>query len=207
MTRSMLAALGTLFVLAATTSCDTATSSSEDAAFVRVLLTDAPVDYLDEAWIWISRIYLIRGEEDPEEGPPFVDLFNDPENPLEYDLLTLRDGVTADLTGEVEVPEGQYKQLRMIVARAEVTLHPDFEFRDGSGRTKELFVPSGAQTGIKVMLAEPITTEGGTINVILVDFDVNENFVIQGNPHTPAGILGVLFTPVLRELARNVEDV
>jgi len=207
MKRFMITALSTLALLAATTSCDTSPSGSEDAAFIRILLTDAPVDYLDEAWVWISRIYLLPGEEDPEEGPPFVDLFNDPENPLEYDLLTLRDGVTADLTGEVEVPAGQYRQLRMIVARAEVTLHPDFEFNDGSGRTKSLFIPSGAQTGIKVMLDEPITTEGGTISVILVDFDVNDNFVIQGNPHTPAGILGVLFTPVLRELSRNVEPL
>ena len=56
-----------------------------------------------------------------------------------------------------------------------------------------------------VILDEPVTAEGGTISVILVDFDVNENFVIQGNPHTPAGMIGVLFTPALRELSRDVD--
>jgi hypothetical protein len=196
-------ALAAVLVLAA--GCDSNPSASEDAAFVKILLTDAPADYIAEAWVEIPRVYFIPGEEEPEEGPPFVDLFNDPDNPLSYDLLTLRDGVTADLTGEVEVPAGQYNQLRMIVGRAEITLRDGYQFADGS-QTRSLFIPSGAQTGIKVNLAEPVTTEGGTINVILVDFDVDQNFVIQGNPETPAGIQGILFTPMLRELSRNVED-
>lgn len=206
MKRSIPAIFCALAVLAFASACDSNPSASEDAAFVRILLTDAPVDYLEEAWVQISRVYLIPGEEDPEEGPPFVDLFNDPDNPLEYDLLTLQDGVTADLTGDVEVPAGQFNQLRMVVSHAEVTLREGYEFRDG-GRTRPLFVPSGAQTGIKVNLLDPITTEGGTINIILVDFDVNQNFVIQGNPDSAAGIQGILFTPMLRELTRNVEEI
>jgi len=205
MKRFMITALSTLAVLAATTSCDTSPSGSEDAAFVRILLTDAPVDYLEEAWVQISRVYLIPGEEDPEEGPPFVDLFNDPDNPREYDLLTLQNGVTADLTGDVEVSAGQFNQLRMVVSHAEVTLRDAYQFTDGS-QTRSLLVPSGAQTGIKVNLLEPVTTEGGTTSVILVDFDVNQNFVIQGNPESANGIQGILFTPMLRELSRNVEE-
>jgi len=206
MKRSLFGALSAAVILAATVSCDSSPSASSDAAFVRILLTDAPADYLEEAWVGISRVYLIPGEEEPEEGPPFVDLFNDADNPLEFDLLTLRDGITEDLTGDIEVPAGQYNQLRLIVAYAEVTLKEGYEFNDGSGRTRDLLIPSGAQSGIKVMLDEPVTTEGGEITVILVDFDMDQNFVIQGNPNTPAGIMGVLFTPVLRELSRNMEE-
>lgn len=189
-------------------SCESSTSiddQSSGEALVQILLTDAPADYIDEAWVSISRVYLIPGEEDPEEGPPFVDLFNDEENPLVYDLLTLRDGITADMTGEVEVPAGTYNQLRMIVSDAEVTLAEGYEFNDGA-TTRQLFIPSGAQSGIKVNLTESITTEEGTINVVLVDFDVDQNFVIQGNPDTPAGIQGILFTPMLRELSRTTDD-
>ncbi len=194
----------TLFVIA---SCESSTASDESRsgdALMQILLTDAPADYIEEAWVWISRVYLIPGEEDPDEGPPFVDLFNDADNPLMYDLLTLRDGVTADMTGEVEVPAGTYNQLRMIVADAEITLADGYEFADGT-TTRQLVIPSGAQSGIKVNLNESITTEAGTINVILVDFDVDQNFVIQGNPNTPAGIQGILFTPMLRELSRTVD--
>jgi hypothetical protein len=39
-----------------------------------------------------------------------------------------------------------------------------------------------------------------------VDFDVDDNFVLQGNPETPAGIHGVLFTPVLKEKVRTEEE-
>ncbi len=199
-------AVASLVALSAT-ACDSASpvADGEGEARIQILLTDAPADYIAEAWVWISRVYLIPGEEDPEQGPPFVDLFNDPENPLAYDLLTLRDGVIADMTGEVEVPAGRYNQLRMIVADAEVTLADGYEFRDGT-TTRTLFIPSGARSGIKVNLEEPITTEGGTLNIVLVDFDVDQNFVIQGNPNTPAGIQGILFTPMLRELSRSREE-
>ena len=134
-----------------------------------------------------------------------MDLFNDPEEPLAFDLLTLRDGVIADLTGEVELPAGTYRQLRMIVADAEVTLAEGYTFSNGESMRK-LFIPSGAQSGIKVNLVEPITTEAGAVDVVLVDFDVNQNFVLQGNPDTPAGLRGVLFTPMLRELSRSRSD-
>lgn len=206
MTRRILIGTALALVLLIVTACDSSTgpeNAESGEALLQILLTDAPADYIAEAWVTIPRVYLIPGEEDPEEGPPFVDLFNDADEPLEYDLLTLRDGVTADMTGEVEVPAGTYNQLRMIVSRAEVTLIDGVEFADG-GSTRELQIPSGAQSGIKVQLAEPITTEEGTINVVLVDFDVDQNFVIQGNPETPAGIQGILFTPVLRELSRSM---
>ncbi len=192
-------------VVATTAACDSSPSTADDMSRIQVLITDSPDEYLSTAFVEISRVYLIPGEEDPEEGPPFVDLFNasdDGVEPLWVDLLTLQDGVVEDVTGEVELPAGRYRQLRMIVSRAEVTLNEEYEFADG-GQTRDLVVPSGAQTGIKAMLDEPIDTEGGMVSVILLDFDVNENFVIQGDPNTPAGIQGVLFTPVLRELARN----
>jgi hypothetical protein len=199
----ILALVGTLLLLPA---CDAGSpSASTREARVRILLTDNPTDYLSEARVQISRVYLIRGDEDPEQGPPFVDLFNDPDNPLEYDLLELRDGVVADMTGEVEIPAGRYNQLRMIVAHAEVELAPGHTFADGSTH-RTLFIPSGARTGIKVNLARAVDAEARSLTTVLVDFDVDRNFVIQGNPNSPAGIIGILFTPVLKELSRTEED-
>jgi hypothetical protein len=186
--------------------CDRGPMAAQGEGRVQILLTDEPADYLEEARVWISRVYLVPGEGaegEPEAGGPFVDLFHDPEEPLTFNLLELRDGVVADLTGEVEVPSGDYRQLRMVVSDAWVRLAPGYLFRDGTDQ-RPLHVPSGAQVGIRVNLAEPIRSEGGTLSTILVDLDVNENFVIQGNPHTPAGIQGILFTPVLRELDRTV---
>ncbi len=208
MKRFFLLGAGLALILFFIASCESSTASEErftGEALVQVLLTDAPADYIAEAWVWISRVYLIAGDQEPEEGPPFIDLFNDPDEPLMYDLLTLRDGITADMTGEVEIPAGVYNQLRMIVADAEVTLIDGYTFRDGT-TTRGLQIPSGAQTGIKVNLNGAVVAETGTLNTILVDFDVDQNFVIQGNPETPAGIQGILFTPMLRELSRTVDE-
>ena len=62
------------------------------------------------------------------------------------------------------------------------------------------------ESGIKVqLLVGPIAPVGDSLTVVTVDFDVNDNFVMQGNPETPAGIHGILFTPVLKEKRRSQE--
>ena len=197
MTRFRLA-FGLFLVLGALNSCDDP-SGPEGAARVRVLLTDAPSDYIASAEVHISRVYLQGGGE---EDAGRVDLFRDEADPLVFDLLELRDGITADMTGEVDVEPGKYRQLRLVVQRATVTLADGYAFSDGS-REKTLFVPSGAQSGIKIQLSEDIDAEPGETTTLVVDFDVDKNFVLQGNPNTPAGIHGVLFTPVLHEKSRQ----
>jgi hypothetical protein len=97
------------------------------------------------------------------------------------------------------VPARSYGQLRLIVDSAEVTLVDGAHFSDGS-TTKELTIPSGAQTGIKVQLASPITADAGELTIVTVDFDVADNFVLQGPADAPHG---VIFTPVLKEKGRT----
>jgi hypothetical protein len=197
----LLALVGLLLPMA----CDDALGPEAGPAQIQILLTDAPADYLASADVCISRAYLVPGKDEEgngENGPPWVNLFNDPEDPLCYNLLDLRDGITADLTGAVEVESGEYGQLRLVVSSAEVTLADPYKFNNGDV-TRPLFIPSGMQTGIKVLLNESIDAGDGTLTTLIVDFDVNENFVFQGNPDTPAGIHGVLFTPVLKEKGRT----
>jgi hypothetical protein len=196
-----LAALSPVLLLVA---CQDSTGP-EGMGQLQVLITDAPADYIETAEVWISRVYLQGGAEEEveeEESGGRVDLFNDPDNPRYYDLLTLQDGVTANLTPPADLEVGTYGQLRLVVDHALVTLADGYEFRDG-GTEKDLFVPSGMQSGIKVLLDGPIQIDNQELTIVTVDFDVNENFVIQGNPETPAGIHGILFTPVLREKNRS----
>ena len=70
-----------------------------------------------------------------------MDLFNEPDTPHHYDLLELQDGLTADLTGVVDVDKGVYSDLRLVVDSARVTLVEDFKFTDGMSTTT-LTVPS-----------------------------------------------------------------
>ncbi len=136
-------------------------------------------------------------------GGPQV-LFDDPDHPFHVDLLVLRDGLVADLTGAMPVAPGAYHQLRIVVDSAWVTLKDPYTFSDGSS-TARLKIPGGHSAGVKVTLQSPVVAQEGDQTTILLDFAVDDNFRIQGNPATPAGIRGVLFTPVIKERGRKHE--
>ena len=190
-----------LSALMATAACgDEDTVGLRGPAQVTVLLTDAPVDYIDEAWVDIGAVELV-----PADDGPIITLSEDgTDGPV--DLLELQDAATAILA-DAEIEAGSYAQLRLIVESASVTLADDWTFTDGSTE-KELTVPSGAQTGIKLILSGedeegPLEIPPGEL-VLVVDFDVSQSFVIQGNPETPAGIHGMLFKPTLRVVVLDV---
>jgi len=159
---------------------------------VRVMLTDAPSDMIASAKVSISRVYLVG------ENGNNVDLRTAADPVLSFDLLNLRNGLEALLADHL-VPAATYGQLRLIVDSAEVTLVDGAHFSDGT-TTKQLTVPSGAQTGIKVQLGSPITADAGELTIVTVDFDVADNFVLQGPADAPNG---VIFTPVLKEKGRT----
>lgn len=215
--------LATTAVLGA---CDDATGPEEPAR-VQVLLTDAPSDMLDSAHVWISQVYVTgAGAEEaetvpdpdpvePEPGQPAptaaqdgepgrIFLYDDPASPQNYDLLELRDGVTADLTGEVEVDLTTYSGLRLVVDSARITLADGFTFEDGS-RQAAFKVPSGSQSGIKVKLDDILDADAGKTLVVTVDFDVDRNFIVQMSQEV-GQIRKVLFTPRLQEMGRAVQD-
>ena len=204
----------------------TGAADGSDTARIQVLLTDLPLEAIEIAEVWISRIYLVGG------GQGQVDLFSDSDAPHHLDLLQLQDGVTAEVTEEVEVPAGSYGQLRFVVDSGRIVLAEDYSFSDGS-RERTLGVPSGF---VRVNLKgegfpdgndeanggdeqEPNDTnsngqepngsdeegglelEGGTSTVVVVDFDVAASFIFTGPPWSPNG---VHLHPVLHEISREV---
>lgn len=168
-------------------------------ASLRILLTDEPTDLLDSALVTISRAYLVPGDGDSTR----VDLFAPGAEPETFDLLKLQDDVESLLV-ETPVQADSFAQLRLVVDDAMVSLAEGYEF-EGGGTSRTLHIPSGQQSGIKVQLDAPIVAEEDMVLILVVDFDVNDSFVIQGNPDTPAGIQGILFTPVLKEKRRGTE--
>ena len=101
----------------------------------------------------------------------------------------------------MEVDVGLYGSLRLVVDRALVTLVEGVSFEDGTDNAT-LFVPSGSSSGIKVLLNQDLEVVEGETTTLTVDFDVDQNFVIQGSDG-PGGVRGIIFTPLLRELARD----
>jgi hypothetical protein len=180
----------TLLAGLALAACEMPPGSASEQSRIRLLLTDAPGPDIESAVVWISRAYLVPGEEG--EAVVVTD------EPQEHDLLLLQNGVTA-LLGDASVPAGTYAQLRLVVDSARLTLADGFTFDDGS-TTKSLRVPSGAQTGIKVNFAGGLDLTGDVD--VVVDFDVAQNFVFQGPPQGP---YRVLFTPHLKGSAEPLQ--
>lgn len=214
--------LAASMVLLGLSACDSSTTAplATQPSQVRVLLTDAPSDMLDSANVWISHVYLQGGggsEPDTASADSTaadstatdtttagrVDLYNDPGHPLEYDLLTLQDSVTADVTGLVPVDAGAYQGLRFVVDSARVTLKAPYTFEDGS-TSAALKVPSGSTSGIKVKLKDILMANSGDTTTVTVDFNVENNFVIQMNQQT-GQVRRILFTPVLTEKSRETK--
>ena len=183
------------------TACDDATGAGGDAT-LRVLLTDAPSDYISAAWVDIGEVQLVS-----DDGGP-ITLATDGTDGL-VNLLDLQNAATETLA-EAEIEPGTYHQLRLIVESARVQLADGYTFTDGSTE-RELFIPSGAQTGIKLNLGAADGDEDGAgleivpgEMVLVLDFDVSQSFVMQGNAESPAGIKGFNFTPTLRVTVNDV---
>lgn len=139
---------------------------------VRTYLTDAPGDY-DEVWVTISRIEIHQNAEADSKWLTLVD------EAQKHDLLTLQDAVTA-VMGDANVEPGSYSQLRMIVDHASVVV---------DGEEHDLFIPSGAQTGIKINLH--FTVEEDKDYVLVLDFDAAESIKKTGRGYLMEPVIAV----------------
>lgn len=177
-----------VFGLALLAGCDLFGGSG--SATVRVLLTDAPFPFemVDSANVTIERVELVS------ESEGVINVTSAWTEPRAFNLLDLRHGITA-LLGEVEIPEGTYEQARLILTDdAEVVMN-----EESGGTTYTLAVPSGSQTGVKVLL-DSLRVESESYVTLTLDFDVSESFVILGDASSPANVNGFNFNPVVKLL-------
>lgn len=174
----------TAFVLTAVgfSACDMNSSGGEGR--LTVYLTDMPFPFDDaaEANVTIQRVELVSA--DSAETIVLTD------SSMSFNLLELQNGATATLAS-LEIPDGNYAQLRVIVDDDASVMMKDSTLFD-------LKVPSGSQTGIKINLPEFDFSGADDDAEIIVDFNVEESFVVRGNPATVAEITGFIFKPVLQ---------
>lgn len=167
--------------------CDAA-QSSRGQAHLTLRLTDAPFpfDLADSANVTIVRVEMTGTDSTGDDRR--VVLYDGA--PFRVNLLDLRDGVDTTLAGLMIPLTGESRQLRFILADdARVVFH--------DGRTFDLRVPSGQQSGIKVTLPEMDLADAGDSLDVLIDFDVERSFVVRGNPSS-ANFQGFTFKPNLK---------
>jgi len=171
---------------------DDSKGNGEPMGRLTVQLTDAPFpfDLVAEANVTIFKVdaRLKDGveEDSMEGGSRFVTLM---EEEVPVNLLELSNGVTRELV-DLDVPVGTYDLIRVYVQGVNVVLT--------DGRSFDLKVPSGEQTGIKIFIDPGLTVTGGISSDLLLDFDVSRSFVAKGNLNNVAGITGFNFKPVIK---------
>lgn len=193
--------LSLIFSLALFISCSEETNpGNKETGRLNVKLTDAPFPHnlVTEVNVTIfkieARFKSNNMDEDSstddkmneEADAPFVVLMEDE---IDVNLLQLTNGVTEQMA-DLDVPVGTYDLIRVYVKGVNVLLT--------DGRSFDLKVPSGEQTGIKVFIKPGLTVAGGLSSDLLLDFDVSRSLVAKGNIKKVDGINGFNFKPVIK---------
>lgn len=172
-------------------------SSGTGTGMLTVRLTDAPFPFSDVASV---DVFVVRvdakaasttdaeaTDENNQDGWTTVATPN-----ALINLLDLGDGKTMNL-GATTLPTGNYQSFRLVLDtdKSSITL------KDGT--TPEIKFPSAGQSGIKVILDNPIQlTENGS--VMTLDFDIGRSFVMRGNDARN----GFIFKPVIHAVAEDI---
>jgi len=165
--------------------CDsttTATNGSDtmgNMGTLKVKMHDAPANY-DSVNVSIKSVEV----KDTSTDTGWVKI-NSPQKT--FNLLELTNGASAVL-GSKELPAGTYEQIRLILNKDGNSVVVD-------GTKHNLFIPSGAQTGIKLNINAEIKPD--ITYTLLLDFDAARSIVETGNQHSQHASR-YLLKPVIR---------
>lgn len=152
------------------------TDSNPSMGTMEVRLHDAPGDY-DEVNVFIERVEVNR-EGDPEGWITIS------EPGQAFNLIELSNGAY-EVLGEAQLEAGTYHQIRLILGDEGHSVVIDSVEHD-------LFIPSGAQTGVKLQVDAEISE--GIEYVLLLDFDAGRSVVEAGQSQA----LDYLLKPVIK---------
>ena len=167
-------------------------SGSDDRCPRRVGITDAPLDFAAAVVVTFSGVEL-----KPHGGEAFTIDFATPKT---LDLMTLQ-GVNRALILDGEmVPAGDYEWMRLKVEADPDVAGDSYLQLEADGAQCELRVPSGAETGLK--LIRGFTVGAGTTTDITIDFNLRKSVVAPPGQHggdpLVCGGQAFLLKPVLR---------
>jgi len=192
----------TLGIISSCTSTDDGISGNDSTkGSLKILLTDAPFpsDLVAQVNVVIDEVSINKVNDDSsEDDDSGWSVLSSEES--SFNLLDLQNGAVAVLADFEEFPIGTYSEIRLHIVSAEVVLT-----EDAGGETYDLKIPSGTSSGLKVKIDGNLEVRGGNAAALIVDFDVAQSFLVQGNP-TKNGkeITGFKFKPVIRATAEDI---
>lgn len=150
-------------------------ASSGGTGTLSVSLTDSSGCGFDSVFVTVRKVRVHKSSSANDGGGGWVDII--PKGaPVKVDLLTLQNGVTTGL-GVSPLPAGHYTQVRLYLEKNTGAKLNNYVVIGGV--THAIFVPSGFQSGIKI-IHEFDVAEGGTEDLVL-DFDPCRSIVRSGN--------------------------
>jgi hypothetical protein len=187
--------------LAAACSSDSTLPTLSNSGTVVVKLSDAPflTDSVQSVDVFVVEVDGRATATDDNDANANVDnsavggwtVLATPNQP--YNLLSLQNGASVTL-GQKGLTPGSYSGFRLIIdqSKSSVTLKNGTVLTGNS--TPGIKFPSAAKSGLKINLSKAVTIVGGGTTTLLVDFDVNDSFVLRGNTISQNGLL---FKPVI----------
>jgi hypothetical protein len=151
-----------------------------------IKMTDDPfyISGVESATVTITKVEIKKVGDGISDGTPWMVLS---EETVTLDLIDLRNGVTETLL-DLEVPAGEYDQVRLYVDEAGLKLKDN----DDPYSVK---VPSGSQTGIKIHITPSLEVSDGLTAELLLDMDLSRSFILRGNMRNNNGFI---FKPIIR---------
>jgi len=181
-------AFGILFAVG----CDDSGASGPGPGTLSLYMTDAASNDFQAVYVTIADVAVHRaqngaegdGADGSQQGDDGWKVVASPQKT--YNLLELVDGAMAEL-GTTELETGHYTQLRLMLggepdegANVNGNSHPHPNYVvNGDGTARKLTVPSGYQSGIKLVHGFDMVS-GRTAELVL-DFDAHRSVVATGS--------------------------
>lgn len=150
--------------------------SSEGEGILNLKITDSPVDQAEAVVVVFTGVQL-----KPADGEVISFDVDCPDDQGEatgrcsIDLLTLQEGVTVDLLEDQPLPAGQYNWIRLNVLAERDMQDGSYILLEEGGEQYPLFIPSGAQSGLKLVRPFIVSQTGNT--ELVIDFDLRKSVI------------------------------
>lgn len=184
----MRAAITTAISMMLLSACGGGGGGGSETGRLSLAVTDAPIDEASSVVVQFSGVAFKRGGSEPEV------VQNLTPSTRQLDLLQYQGGRAALLLDGVTLPAGEYQWIRLMVDN-EPAVRDSYIVLTG-GEECELRVPSGAESGLKLMRGFTLPADGSV--ALTIDFDLRKSIHAPPGQRSGSCAVGYLMRPTLR---------